>query len=1075
MSRKVVLLILLVSTFLCFLGLLPQRAALGQAASSVLLGTVSDETGAVLPGVMLKVKNVNTGISNTLITDDSGSYRVPGLIPGEYEIQAELSGFKTEVYTGIKLAVGQQAVINLTLRVGEITEKVVVVGEAPMLEATTSTISGLVDDKKIRDLPLNGRDFFQLTFLQTGVMQATLIGGSNPWGNSSHMKLAVNGMRPTQNNLLIDGTDANDPTYNISPGGASGGALGVEAIREFRIMTNAYSAEFGRNAGSIITTVSQSGTNEFHGSFYEFHRNSALDARNFFDLAREARRARGEPEIPSFVRNQFGGTFGGPLKKDRTFFFLNYEGLRERFGQTATATVPNADAHRGILPLPDPRDPTRRIPTEVGVDPKIRPYLALYPLPNGPDLGDGTAIWTGSGTRITDENYFMVRIDHKLSDKDNFFARYTFDDSFTIPAFISTFVPGFPGRTDRRNQWVTLQEQKIIRPNLLNEFRFGFNRTMYVASAANQHPNLVISLVPGEKTLGTISIAGLNRLGHNTLFPFGGTSNTFQYIDNVSYTRGRHSIKFGADIRRMQMNGGFGEGNGSYSFDNLRDFLQARPFSFFGGLPEAPDTNRSYRQTQYNLFVQDDIKISRNFTLNLGLRYELFTNPTDDTNRLVNIRDPFKDTNVTLGPPLFIYPKDAFQPRFGFAWSPFGNEKTVVRAGFGIFHDQLWMNLWGNTRFLPPFTKRTVIIGPRFLDPLAGLAITPPLGGTAMTFRPDVPYAMQYNLQVQRQILSDTILKVGYVGSRGVHLVSTASVNLRRFELLSDGRIRHIAGAPRINPNFGSVSQVLTNFQSFYNSLQISAERRLSRGLQYQASYTFSRSIDDISGPYSSDFNNDPGTPQNPFDRKGDRGLSSFNVNHALVINYTYDLPFGPGKPFGGGLTGAAGKLIEGWQLSGITTFYTGYPFTIRNGFDRALALGNHNRPNLKPGAKERILGTVERWFDPSVYELQPIGTYGNVGRNTLIGPGFNNFDFTLTKSIALAEDKSIQFRVEFFNIFNHPNFEPPLNTQDAIGTGGDGQVVFASPDGRPVGNAGRIFRTVSTSRQLQFGLKFVF
>lgn len=1061
-----------VSGFCVFLFLMASLA-LAQATGGVILGTVSDTTGGIIPGATITVKNLSTGIAYKIVTDELGGYRVPGLPPGDYEVTAELEGFKTEVVTGIKLAVGQQAVINVTLEVGELTEKITVIGAAPVIETTHGVISGLVDDKKIRDLPLNGRDFYQLTFLQAGVTQ-TYLAGSNPWSNSGIMKVSVNGMRPTMTNLLVDGTDANEPTYNIPPGGATGAALGVEAIREFRVLTNSYSAEFGRNAGAIVMTVTQSGSNEFHGSVFEFHRNDVFDAKNFFD-------AKDRP-IPEFKRNQFGAAIGGPIVKDRTFFFFNYEGLRERFGPTATAVVPDADARKGLLP--DPNDPSKKI--FVGVDPKVKPFLDLFPLPNlRPSLGDGTGVWTGTGKRATEEDYFVVKIDHKFSEKDNFFVRYTFDDSSSDNPFVSTLAPGFPSLIERRNQWATIQYQRIIKPNLLHEFRFGFNRTLILSTPAREFPpELIISLIPGEKFLGFIRIFPLNAIGYFSGAPLGGPSNTFQYIDNISYTRGRHSVKAGVDIRRLQNNGFFGRGIGSFVFNNIRDFLEARPFSWSGSLDaDKANSARSFRQTQFNLFVQDDYKISRNLTLNLGLRYELTLAPTEAQGRLANIRNPLTDTATTVGEPLMKLPKDGFQPRLGFAWTPFGNERTVIRGGFGLFHDQIWMNLYGNTRFLPPFFSSVIVLDPGFPNPLVGGARTvPPLpGGTAIQFEADLPTALQYNLQIQRQIDPDTVFKIGYIGTRGYHLVASGAINVRRFEVLPldqvpypAARYRFIRGAGRLNPNFGAVSLQNQWITSWYNSMQLSVERRFSKGLQFQAAYTWARSIDDLSGPFPSDFNNDPGGPQHLFDRKLDRGLSSFEVQHKMVVNYTWDLPFGPGRRFlSNYANGLLGRLLENWQLSGITSFYSGYPFTIRNGFNRSLSLGNHDRPlQIAP---VRMPRTVDLWFDPSAFALQPEGTFGNVGRNSVIGPGLNNFDLTLVKNTKISEALSVQFRAEFFNLFNHPNFEAPNNTQDLVGTGGDGESVFTDPSGKPVGSAGKIFRTVTTSRQLQFGIKFIF
>ncbi len=1025
-----------------------------------------------MPGALIRVKNLDTGIEHAVVSDESGRYRISGLAPGNYEIVIELQGFKREVRSGIRLAVAQQAVIDVVLEVGELAEQVTVVGEAPLIERATSQITGLVDERKMRDLPLNGRDFFQLTTLQPGVVQ-TPSAGPNPWSKGGITKAAVYGLRPTWHNVMIDGSDVNDAGFNVPPGGTAGFLLGVDSVREFRIFTNTFSAEYGRNAGSIVQAVTRSGTNEFHGSFFEFHRNSVLDAKNFFD--------RPDAPIPLFIRNQFGGSFGGPISmpgvyngRDRSFFFLSYEGFRERLGVTSNTTVPNALSRRGILP--DPRNPGRFI--EVGVDPKIKPFLDLFPLPNGEDFGDGTGRLLTSDIQDTDENYFLIRIDHKLSDNDSLFARYIFDDSFGNVPFLSTLVPGFPGRRDIRNQYFTFQEQKIIRPNLINEFRFAFNRTMILAKGSRGVAgDLSISLVP-DRPLGAITIGGLPLLGNNLIFPLGSASNAFQWVDNVSWNKGRHALKFGAEFRRVQINGAFDLGvDGQYLFFNLRDFLQAKPFFFLGTLPGFSDSSRGFRELHFWWFVQDDIQVTPNFTLNLGLRYRYDNNPTEANGRVANIRNIFTDRDTTVGKIFDDVPLDLFEPRLGFAWSPFADKKTVVRGGFGIFRDQIWANLYFDTRFLPPFYKLILSLFPPFLDPLAGPLILP-VSSFGITFDPNFPYVLQYNLNIQREITPDMVFKVGYFGSRGISLVRAAEANPVKPEIVN-GRPFFPAGGQRVNPNFGSLPTIFTDANSFYNGLSLEFQRRFSRGLEFQVSYTLGKSIDDASGPFPSDSVAEAGLSQDFFNRKGSRGRSFFDVRHNLVINYTYDLPFGPGKKFARDLTGFAAKLAEGWQISGITQFASNSPFTALLGFDNARMLPSFisDRPNLRPGADpdKALLKDTERWFDPSIFELPPEGFLGNAGRNILKGPDFKNFDFSIVKNTKINEDKTVQFRAEFFNIFNHPNFSVPVNTQGPNGIGGNGVAIFADRSGVPLGNAGKIFSTVNTSRQVQFAIKLLF
>ncbi len=1056
------------------LAFVPGGLLFAQAISGSISGIISDQMGAVIPGVSVSVKNVNTGVAHSTVTDDLGSYRVSGLVPGRYEVKAELAGFKTEVITGIELTVNQQAVVNLSLKVGEVTEQVIVTGYAPVVESTTSMLSGLVDEKKIRDLPLNGRDFSQLALLQTGAV-ATFTAGPDPFvaagsaGGGRTGKFVVNGVRPTGNNFLLDGTEINDPSFNIPPGGAAGVALGVEAIREFRILTNTYSAEYGRNAGALINSVTKSGTNEIHGSAFEFLRNNVLDAKNFFDKP--------NAPIPQFKRNQFGFTVGGPIRKNKTFFFGSYEGLRERLGVTSVATVPDENARRGLLP--DPRNPGRFI--DVGIAPGVKQFLDLYPLPNGRNFGDGTAEFLGSQSQPTDEDYFVVKIDHNFSENDLFFARYTFDDSSALLPFASTPVPGFPTDLDRRNQYATVQYQKIINPNLLNEFRFGYSRIKQTLFPTGVAPTS-ISLFPGPRPLGTIAPTNVSPIGNSSILPIGSTSNLFQFIDNFSYNKGRHSVKFGFDIRRIQISNFFDATfDGNYFIGPLRNMLEGKSLFYLGATPDST-SRRDWRQSQFAFFGQDDFKLTKDFTLNFGLRYEFITVPTEKAGRLTNLRNPETDKDVTLGAPLFENPSlRNFAPRLGFAYDISGNGKTVVRSGFGVFYDHIWENIFGNTRFQPPFLKALFVPGAPFPDPLRARGVPIALSIQAIDFKIKNPYVMQYNLNVQHEITRDTVLKAGYVGTRGVKLVRVFEANTARPQILQDGTKFFPPNSVRRNPAFGPVRQRTADANSWYNSLQIEVNRRFSGGLQFQASYTLSKLIDDAAGPFQTDTIAQPTNTMDPEDRGRDKALSPFDARHNFVYNFTYDLPIGQGRKFGADLTGLAGKLLDGWQINGILTLVSGRPFTPVVAFNRSNNLqsgtGVADRPNLKPGAspKDALLKDPARWFDPNIFELQPAGFLGNAGRNILLGPDFKNFDFSLIKNTPINEQVTLQFRAEFFNLTNHPNFQIPSNVGTVAGTVAGGDIIFNDPSGVPVGNAGRIFKTVNTSRQIQFALKLIF
>jgi len=1012
----------------------------GQTTTAALRGTVTDPAGALVPNAAITVRSVDTGRTYTTQSNDAGAYYVPGLPPGAYTLTVEKEGFQRLVREGIVLTVNQEALIDASLTVGAVAQQTVVQEAVPLLETQGATISGLVGQKQILDLPLNGRDFYQLSLLQPGVEPIAANSFPSPWQNTTNGKFAANGMRPSMNTTVLDGSEVSDPGHNQPLGGPSGSALGVDTIREFRVLTNLYTAEFGRNGGAVVQVVTKSGSNEFHGSAFEFLRNDVLDAKNFFD--------RTDLPIPKLRRNQFGGTLGGPIVKDRTFFLLSYEGFRERKGETQ-------------------RFPTPTAAVRVGAAAAIVPYLNFYPLPNvpgqlvlPPDFITGLA--STVGVQRTNENYFVVRVDHQLGSKDSLATRYLFDDGDSFKPFMSTKVPGFDGVVNSRNQFVVLTEQHTFSPRLLNEFRASYNRLNYIQKRAAVNPGLSTSLVPGDHPIGEIDVGGLPSLGNSFTIPVGEAANIIHFLDHLTYTVGRHTFKTGVDIRRFQVNGPFDLGlNGFYIFGSLPSFLTAN-FFFIGTAATSPDSNRGFRQTNFATFFGDEFRVTSNLTLNMGLRYEYNTSPSEQHGRLANIRNPLTDTVPTVGD-IFNPPKDLFAPRLGLAWSPFGSHKTSVRAGVGIFYDLIKQDIYGDTRWLPPFYNLVGGVG-TFRNPSTFLfGITVPI-----QFNINQPYALSYNLQIQRELTPNTLVTVGYVGSRGNHLTRSGEANPNQFSPATG------FAPPRLNPSFASVLRIVTDAQSFYNSFQLGVEHRFSKGLFFQASYTLAKSVDDASGPFLSDFLSEVGPVQDLYNRKGNRGPSAFDTRHNFVFNALYELPFGPGKALVADLTGAAARLVEGWQIGGILSLNAGFPFLVRHADNQSLngELFVADRPNLAPGARCTILGDPAKWFDPTVFVAQTL-FYGNAGRNICRGPNFRNLDFSVLKDTRINERVKVQFRAELFNITNHPNFGPPTNTPNPNGQGGNGDAVFAG--GAPLPTAGRIFRTVNTSRQIQFGLKFVF
>jgi hypothetical protein len=1059
----------------------------GQRVSSEIQGTVKDQTGAVVPGANVTVIDLETGAIRSTTTDSDGSYYIRGLSAGSYELRIERPRFKVKELNNITLLVNQEVVLDASLEVGSATDQVTINGLPPLIETTNAEMSGVVTSTALSDLPLNGRDLFQLTELQTGVNPSTN-GGSSLWSEGNMSKASVQGSRPTMNNITLDGGDINDPGYNIPPGGPAGAQLGVEAVREFRVLLNSYSAEYGRNGGANIQYITKSGTNHLQGSLYELLRNDVLDAANYFDLPHDK---------PSFQRNQFGATLGGPIVKGHTFFFVNYEGLRERKGITTNVSVPDDNAHQGLLPSLN-----GDTLVDVGVNPTSAAFLGLFPRANGPELTNagistGLALFTGSEVQSLREDYAVVRIDQNISDRDQFFGRYVFDDGVGKFPFQSTAIPGFPGKRPMRNQYLMLSWQRTIGKSALNEAKVNFNRTRYLAQVDNSYPTS-ISLVTG-RPLGVIAIGGLPALGNNLVYPLGSTSNTFEAIENFCWQHQRHDLKFGADVKRLQINGPFDFGtNGEYSFSGedatttnnppLESFLRGIPTFYTGTDPALSDSDRGFRQTYMGVYAQDDWRTARRLNINFGLRWEYSSIPTEAHNRISNIHDILTDEAPIVGPLWSGVPKNLFSPRFGFAWTPFRSPKTAVRGGFGIMRDQIWSNLYFDVRFYRPFFGALISESPNFLAPPTDIAalggVTSPVGVFGITFNPKFPYFEQWSLNVQHQLGRDVVLQIAYVGSHGLHLPRAGEAN--PFEPVLG---RHL------NPNFGSVPLIATDGTSNYDSLQLSAQRQFTNGLSFQGAYTYSHSIDTASGPFPSDWVSEPGVSQNFYDLRADRANSAFDRRHVFVGNLIYNLPVGDGQRWGHDEQGVFGKVLEGWRLSMIGQLMSGVPFTPVLGFNNSLTAASFpaDRPNLKSGVNPcaSVTGDVTKWFDPTIFTLPNNpntdgNIFGDAGRNSLCGPNLKNLDFSVFKVTRVHERVSLEFRAEFFNIFNHANFNVPDNTQGPNGTGGNGDAIFVGrvpgcnpPDalgcGIPAANAGRIFSTVTSARQIQLALKLIY
>ena len=1026
---------------------LSSQLIFAQVNSGTISGSVRDNSEAVIPGATVTIRNIDTGISRTVITDDQGRYRASNVALGNYDVQAAQTGFQKEVRTGVGVAVGQEAVVNLTLRVGDVTQSVEVRGEAPIVDTTSSAVTGLVDDKTIRDLPLNGRSFDQLVLLQVGAIQnrrgQTISGVGN--FNGGGAKVSISGARPQQNSFLLDGTDVND-YRNGMPGSVAGVFLGVETVREFRVLTNSYGAEYGRAAGGVITAVTRSGTNNLHGSAFDFLRNSALDARNFFDLK----------EAAPFKRNQFGFTVGGPVRKDKTFFFGSYEGLRDRLGVSVINTVPDASAHQGFV--------TRGGQVaNVGIAPGVAPWLALFPLPNGRIFGDGTAQYIYGASQPTNDNHFMTRVDQTVSGKHSLFGRFTFDNATNSSPTVSNSVtlPIEHTASSSRAQYLTVEADSILSQSTLNAFRFGYNRSHINSISVYPDFPAGLTFVPGVSFAagGSIQVSGLTSIGYQKL-PGASTYNLFEWSDDVTRTWGRHTVKTGIIFKRIRYFRDYTNSNGGYyNFSGgLTSFLQGQPSAFQVELPCCL-LDRDFRENLVGFYGQDDFRVSSRLTVNLGVREEFMTGPSEVHGRDANLLDVM-DTSTVVGNPMFQTHKKNIAPRTGFAWDSMGNGRMVVRGGFGLFYDQPFPTYWtGPSSSLPPFAQIAQINNPVFpnayglIDPKRpALGDMRPFGYTGTT------YAMQYDFTIQSQITPSSALTLGYAGSQGRHLVIAGQENLK-IPVIVNGQKFFPANAPLRNPTWGNTRFSKTNGNSNYNALFFSLSKRLGNGFQLGGSYTFSKIMSNSETVFGADGTGGLNQQSlDPYDRNRDRAPADYSETHNLFINFTYNLQVAK--------TGLAGKVVNGWQLNGITRISSGAPFTALSlccSGDGSTASAVQERPNLVPGKSiNPVLGGPNAYFDVTAFENGPAGFLGNVGRNTLIGPGMKNFDFSLVKNTSITERIHLEFRAELFNIFNHANFSTPPAS-------------LFTAKGAPVGNAAAITTTDTTSRQIQFALKLLF
>jgi hypothetical protein len=1073
---------------LALLAFCPGAPLVSAQVSASIAGTVTDASGAPVPAAAVTATNRETGALRTSVTDDSGRYRMLALAVGEYEIRVAKSGFQDAVRSGIRLVLGQEAAVDVTLQIGTLQSEVTVTGDASLLSVSTSDISGVVGERQVKDLPLNGRSYDLLLPLNPGVVNFTSqkTGGTGISNSTTANNFAVEGNRPQQNLFLLNGVEYTGAAENnMQPGGPSGMLLGVDAVREFNVQRDSYSAEFGKHPGAQVIVLTQSGSNQWHGATFEFLRNNALDAPNFFDPG----------SAPPFQRNQFGASIGGPLLAGKTFLFANYEGFRQHLHQTSAAFVPDAAARAAAAP-------------------SVQPLLSLWPTPppgapdaTVPGLVNGQAVGIAtvfsSPLQTVREDFGTARFDHIFSPKDSFAAVYTADDGDDFTA-----TPLDPFSADiltLREQVVSLEETHIFSLAVLNTFRLGYSRAGYFFTG-EPTPGTPAASVPGfllGHPVGAVVVGGsaasnpqasLGLAGSNNGSNLRIARNIYTYEDRVTMTKGRNQLSLGVWAQQFQSNETIALSQfGQATFASLQTFLQGTAGTF---LFDPAPTEMNWRAWFGAIYAEDVIRATPKLTVSIGVRDETTNGWNEPHGRAANytFSGGVISTQPHIGTALFTNNNAKFlpQPRVGIAWSPFG-AKTVVRAGFGMYNDlqdALGYRTDQNAPFNPVYSLSNLAVSKLPIDPSAavpaGAKLVP--GGV----QPDMqtPTLISWSLRVERQLSPNTALTVGYVGSHGYHEIVGVDAN-EPFPVICPASpcpatypatfptglagtpvpagsyfIPFVAPAtPRANPAIANTWTWFSRGDSSYHALQLDLRRRFSHGFSVRGVYTFSKTLDDGDSVNQTTAGNAPGLVSNPFNLRADKGLATFDVRNIGVVNALYALPFGQGQRFAGGLQGWSDKLISGWSVASILTVQSGFPFTPQLSYNPSNNGDTRNpvRPFLNPNfSGPVVLGKPNQWFNPAAFLAPPpnSGFYGNVGRDTYVGPGLATWDFSALKDTAIRERLSLQFRAEIFNLLNRANFNTP-------------NLIVFTPTGNS-GTAGAITSTSTSSRQVQFALKLL-
>jgi hypothetical protein len=1024
----------------------------GQVTAS-LSGRVTDPSGASVPQASITVKSLETGATRTTASNEAGDYRLESLPLGSQELKVAKNGFATVDRTGITLDVGQEAVVNVELPVAAASGGITIVEEVPVVNATTSSISGLVGSREVKDLPLNGRSFDNLITLNPGSIGYALKSANTSTSNGN--TFTVEGRRPSDNIVLLNGIEyTGSSQLGITPGGVSGQLLGIDAVREFNVLTDTYAAEYGKRSGAQVTVVTQSGTNDPHGSLFEFLRNSDLDARNFFD----------QGSVPPFRRNQFGGALGGPLKKNKLFLFGNYEGFRQVLAVSNLSVVPDAQARLGILPTP------------VTANPAMLKYFALWPLANGAELGGGAALSYNHPRQTAREDFGTLRSDYTIGDSDTLTGAYTIDDGSSV---IPQSDPLFGSGLLLRAQVGSLQETHILSPRMLNTFRLGFSRAAFDYNSdplTGFDPSL--DFVTGGGPGGIVIGGGVTTTGSSTITSAGPNNaanvwnrrNLFTVSDSFDFVRGIHQVSAGVWFQRVQDNENTASRRlGQATFTSLATFLQGT-VSTFQVVP-AP-TELGWRSFFGAWYLDDKIHLRHNLTVELGLRHEFTNGWNEVAGRAANYLPDANGVLLTspqVGNSEFTKNNaiKLFSPRVGLAWDVFGDGRTSVRAGFGTYYS-LIDDLAFLINSLPPYNgaaSYSNVSLPSILPIQPGV---PPPAGTiyapqGVQADAKTPTVEEWSLRIERQLTSNMALRVAYVGSFGYHGFVSVDPNSIPAQICSNpagcvsggtpgttkGSVpmgaQYIPIAGRPNPSLSAAFFWYSEGNSSYNALQVDLTRRLTHHLEFRGNFTWARNLDMNSALTGAQASNQAQMVMNRFDLRRDWGLSALNAKAQSSISALYELPWG-------------------FQANGIVTLLSGFPFTPQVGSNRSGDgdTRNPDRPSLNPSYQGAIVtGNPNQWFNPNAFVLPTAGTWGNLGRGTFIGPGLAEVDLSLFKNLRVREKVNAQLRGEVFNVMNHANFASPNAT------------VFSSGAISP--SAGLITSTVTFSRQIQFGLKLMF